>query len=184
MYKLSDIRLFNVQIGSRVLETEVSDRFDIPVYSANVFEPFGKIDRLLKGVQDFSVDSVLWGIDGDWMVNYIEKKKPFYPTDHCGVLRVKTDEIEPKVLAMALEIAGETAGFKRSYRASIDRVKSLIVTLPPLEEQKQIAAEVSSYEAEIIKAQAVMDSVASRKQAILKKYGIILSLPNATSSIL
>ena len=182
MYKLSDVRLFNVQIGNRVLETEVSDNFNIPVYSANVFEPFGKIDSFLKGFEDFSVDSVLWGIDGDWMVNYIEKGKPFYPTDHCGVLRVKTDEIEPKVLAMALEIVGETAGFKRSYRASIDRVKSLIITLPPLAEQRKIVAEVSSYEVEIAAAQAVMDLTTFRKQAILQKHGIILASPDVPSS--
>ena len=61
--KLSDKRVFDVSIGRRVLNTEVNPNFSIPVYSANVFEPFGMINKLL--IEDFSQDSVLWGIDGD-----------------------------------------------------------------------------------------------------------------------
>ena len=48
------------------------------VYSANIYEPVGKITR--EGIlKDYNVPSVLWGIDGDWMVNFIEAKIPFYP---------------------------------------------------------------------------------------------------------
>ncbi len=35
------------------------------------------------------------GIDGDWMVNYLPPNKPFYPTDHCGILQVLTDDVIP-----------------------------------------------------------------------------------------
>ena len=171
--KLSDEKQFCIQIGRRVIETDMSDMYSIPVYSANVFEPFGKINHLLKDFDDFSVSSVLWGIDGDWMVNCIDKGIQFYPTDHCGVLRVREGSIEPKVLAMALEFAGRKAGFNRSYRASMERIKSLSIVLPPIEEQKRIVAEVEAYEAEIIKAKAIMDSTPVRKQEILRKYGVI-----------
>lgn len=51
----------------------------IPVYSANVNEPFGYIDKLL--ITDFSLPSVLWGIDGDWMTRYMPDNTAFYPTD-------------------------------------------------------------------------------------------------------
>ena len=116
---LSDKTSFAVSIGKRVLNSELVADGTIPVFSANVFEPFGFIDKLL--VKDFSIDSVLWGIDGDWMVNFYPKDNPFYPTDHCGVLRVLTDKVHPRYMARILEIEGQKMNFSRSYRASIER---------------------------------------------------------------
>jgi restriction endonuclease S subunit len=60
--RLSDTDIFDISIGKRVLSDEVTAK-GIPVFSANVFEPFGLIDTYL--ITDFSVSSVLWGIDGD-----------------------------------------------------------------------------------------------------------------------
>ena len=126
------------------------------------------IDKLL--IEDFSKDSVIWGIDGDWMVNVIPANTPFYPTDHCGVLRIKTDVILPKYMAHLLKIEGQKAGFKRSYRASIDRIESLSVQIAPIEEQKKAMKEIETYEAEIAKARVVMDSCSERKKKILEKW--------------
>lgn len=72
--KLSNLDIFEISIGRRVLNTEASPEYTTPVYSANVFEPFGMIDKLLT--TDFSKDSVIWGIDGDWMVNTIPANEP------------------------------------------------------------------------------------------------------------
>lgn len=83
-YKLSDKNIFDLSIGNRVVSDEIVENGSIPIYSANVFEEFGRIDK--QNITDFSVPSILWGIDGDWMVNIIPANKPFYPTDHCGVL--------------------------------------------------------------------------------------------------
>ena len=151
-----------------MLNTEVSPEYTTPVYSANVFEPFGMIDNLL--ITDFSKDSVIWGIDGDWMVNTIPANVPFYPTDHCGVLRIKTDDVLPKYMAYLLQKEGERVGFSRTYRASIDRIEGLSVNAAPIEMQRQAVAQVEQYEAEIRKAQAVIDGCAARKKAILDKY--------------
>lgn len=126
------------------------------------------IDKLL--FEDFSKDSVLWGIDGDWMVNVIPANNPFYPTDHCGVLRIKTDDILPKYMAHLLEVEGKKAGFKRSYRASIDRIEALSVQIAPIEEQKKAISEIEAYEAEISKAKTVMQGCAERKKKILEKW--------------
>lgn len=82
-YRLSDKNYFDLSIGNRVLSDEVVENGSIPIYSANVFEEFGKIDK--QNITDFSMPSILWGIDGDWMVNILPANKPFYPTDHCGV---------------------------------------------------------------------------------------------------
>ena len=166
--KLNNLDIFEISIGRRILNSEVSPEFTIPVYSANVFEPFGMIDRLL--LTDFSKDSVLWGIDGDWMVNTIPANTPFFPTDHCGVLRIKTDDLLPKYMAYLLQKEGERVGFSRSYRASIDRIEGLTVEVAPIEEQRKAVAQVEQYESEIRKAQAIMDGCAARKKAILDKY--------------
>lgn len=81
----------------------------MPVYSANVKEPFGYFDDLL--IEDFSVPSVLWGIDGDWMTAYIPENTEFYPTDHCGVLRCKSLEVNPRYFAHILEAEGKKWAF-------------------------------------------------------------------------
>ena len=166
--KLSDKKIFDVSIGRRILNSEVNSNFEIPVYSANVFEPFGMIDKLL--ITDFSKDSIIWGIDGDWMVNMILANNPFYPTDHCGVLRLKTDEILPKYMVHLLEKAGREAGFKRSYRASIDRIEGLSINIAPIEEQRKVIDIIEQYEKQIAQAKAIMAECPAKKRAILKKY--------------
>lgn len=166
--KLSDKSVFNISIGRRVEKTAVNPNHNIPVYSANVFEPFGMIDKLL--INDFSKDSVLWGIDGDWMVNVIPANEPFYPTDHCGVLRIKTSNILPKYMAHLLEEEGKRAGFNRSYRASIGRIKSLSIQIASIEEQRNAISEIEICEQIITKAKETMAGCAVRKKHIMEKW--------------
>ena len=167
-YKLSNKDVFDISIGRRILSTEINDGFDIPVYSANVFEPFGKINKLL--LKEFDRPSVIWGIDGDWMVNVIPAGQKFYPTDHCGVLRIKNGQLEEKYVAWVLGKEGKSAGFRREYRASIDRIESLSIRLPPISEQKKIVAEVSVLEQKISAAKAVIAACPARKSAVLKSW--------------
>lgn len=168
MLRLSDDGVFEVSIGQRVLKNEFVENGKIPVYSANVIEPFGRINKLL--IKNFSKPSVLWGIDGDWMVNYIPKDYPFYPTDHCGVLRVKDNSVDEKYLAFILEKEGKESEFSRTKRASIDRVQGLKIPVPSLVEQQKIIAEVEILEQEIASAQQIIDNANDQKVAILKKY--------------
>ena len=46
IYNLSNENIFDVSIGNRVLSSEVVSNGQYPVYSANVFEPFGQINKL------------------------------------------------------------------------------------------------------------------------------------------
>ena len=147
LYELSDGNIFDVSIGNRVLSSEIVDNGKYPVYSANVFEPFGRIDKLNRN--DFSKPSIIWGIDGDWQVNLIEANQPFYPTDHCGVIRINTDEILPKYLMIALRIKGEQERFSRSNRASINRIQNLSLNIPPLDIQNKIIDEFNEIELKI-----------------------------------
>lgn len=72
---LSDDREFTIQIGKRVLKRAVKENGKIPIYSANVKGIFGYVDSSF--LEDFSRDSVLWGIDGDWMVNFVQRNISF-----------------------------------------------------------------------------------------------------------
>ena len=131
-HKLSNSNVFKLSIGKRVIQNELTEK-GIPVYSANVFESVGNIDKYL--ITDFNEPHIIWGIDGDWMVNILPKGFEFYPTDHCGVLIVDKDIINPRYMAHALEKEGETIGFSRSHRASIDRIKSINIYAPNIELQ-------------------------------------------------
>lgn len=157
-YKLNDSSLFELSIGNRVLSDEVVEGGHIPIYSANVFEEFGRIDK--QNITDFSLPSILWGIDGDWMVNLIPADVPFYPTDHCGVLRVKTDDIIPKYLAVALEVEGTFEKFSRSNRASVQRIKSLTIQIPEDKEKQQaIVDAVNDLDSQIKDLNATVSSL-------------------------
>ncbi len=165
--RLSDTDIFDISIGKRVLSDEVTSK-GIPVFSANVFEPFGFIDKYL--ITDFETSSVLWGIDGDWMVNYIPADKPFYPTDHCGVLRIKKDILVPKYLAWLLNEEGKKIGFSRTLRASIDRVQGINIKVPPLPEQQKIVSKIEKIEIQIKELEQQLAEIPQQKESVLKKY--------------
>ena len=169
-YKLSlaSNEKFIVSIGQRVLNKELVENGKVPVYSANVFEPFGYIDELL--ITDFSLDSVLWGIDGDWLVNFMPKNNQFYPTDHCGVLRCKTEEVNPRYLAHVLENEGRKMGFSRTYRASIDRIQNISFYVPDINKQNEVVAKVKKVEEKIAEAEQRLEKLQGKTTAILNKY--------------
>ena len=143
VFRLSDVKCFEYPKGERVTKDMVMATGKVPVFSANVRNPFGYLDTSV--LSDFTRPSILWGIDGDWMVNYIEAGTPFHPTDHCGVLRIKTDQIDPEYFAMALEQAGKRKGFSRSRRAAYERLKRLTLRLPNIDRQREIRKATSPF---------------------------------------
>ena len=166
---LSRTDLFEISIGRRVLKSEIVKDGEYDVYSANVFEPFGKTSNSV--LNDFTRPSVLWGIDGDWMVGFQEAEKPFNPTDHCGVIRVLDESVvNPKYLVYPLLKAGEAERFSRSNRASTERVKSLSIMLPDIETQNKVAQQLLRMENEIAGLKIKMQDCINMKQAILDKY--------------
>lgn len=167
-FALSNKRDFEVSIGKRVLNAELSPNAEIPVFSANVREPFGYTDRLL--IEDFTADSVLWGIDGDWMTNWYAEGKPFYPTDHCGVLRVRTKEIHPRYMAWILETEGRKRGFSRAYRASIERVSGITFSVPPIEEQTEAMERVFELEEQLREARRRELEMEGEKNKLMRDF--------------
>lgn len=150
------------------MNSELADR-GLPVYSANVFDPFGYIGSDI--VEDFSSPSVIWGIDGDWMTNTLPSGYKFYPTDHCGVIRLKREGIiEYKYLSWKLYQEGKKVRFSRTYRASIDRISQISLSLPPYARQKETAAQVEVLESRIAELEKRLAEIEGTKQKILAKY--------------
>ena len=75
--------------------------------------------------------------------------------------------------ATYLEWAKNTRGGTAQPNINAQQYSNLVIPVPPLSDQKKIVDEVVKYEAEIAKAKAVVDSAPARKQAILRKYGVI-----------
>lgn len=166
-YRLSDTNVFKLSIGKRVLRTELTDK-GIPVYSANVFEPIGNIDKKL--IDSFENEYIIWGIDGDWMVNILPKKYEFYPTDHCGTLLVDEEVINPRYMAYLLEKEGIHKGFSRTFRASLDRIKSINIAVPNIELQNKKMEEVNKIEIEIEKLKKEQTDLNFEIKNIVEKY--------------
>ena len=158
-YKLINKKIFETGIGRRVLKSELTEGKGINIYSANVCSVFGKIDKEI--LDDYSRPSILWGIDGDWMVNIIDANKKFYPTDHCGYIRILIDDIIPEFLAMALEVEGKLEKFSRANRASKDRIRKISIFVPEdINEQKRILNEINSEKSK------------KKKEELIRKYFI------------
>ena len=145
-YRLSDSTVFTLSIGKRVLQSELVE-IGIPVYSANVFEPVGKINKYL--IKNFDDSYIIWGIDGDWMVNALPRGYEFYPTDHCGVMTVDESKVNPKYMAYLLEKEGEKIGFSRTLRASIDRIKNISIEVPNIALQNEAMKKIAKLESKI-----------------------------------
>lgn len=150
------------------MNTELTDK-GIPVYSANVYTPFGYIDKDLLG--DFSKPSIIWGIDGDWMVNTIPENSPFYPTDHTGILRVNDiSKINVRYLAHRLEQLGQQEGYSRSKRASMSALKKLSIIAPSIDLQNSAMDEVETLEKSIKIEEQKLKSIQLEKEKIIKDF--------------
>ena len=126
---LSDKDLFTLSLGKRLLKKDfITAKGDIPVYSANVFEPFVYTDK--SNITDFSKAYVLWGIDGEFSFNVMEQGTVFASTDHCGTIKILDDQIDPYYLAYIMEETRHKYGFDRGLRASLTNMKAFKIDIP------------------------------------------------------
>lgn len=128
---LEDDKLFNLQIGRRVLKKELIKK-GIPLFSANVFLPFGYVGNSI--LNDFSKPSIIWGIDGNFDWNYIESNYIFSITDHCGRLVINNSNINPKYVWYQLNVSKSQYGFNRVFRASLENIIENITIEIPINE--------------------------------------------------
>lgn len=126
---LSDTSLFTLSLGKRVLKKDyITSKGDIPVFSANVFEPFVYSEH--SNIKEFDKDYVLWGIDGAFTFNVMKKGQPFASTDHCGTIKILNEDIDPYYLAYMMEETRHKYGFDRGLRASLTNMKLFKIDIP------------------------------------------------------
>jgi len=58
------------------------------------------------------------------------KNQPFYPTDHCGVIRILDENILPEYLVFQLENIKHKFSFDRGLRSSLENMKKVLVPIP------------------------------------------------------
>lgn len=168
---LGDNQLFSLTIGRRVLKKDCGAE-GIPAISANVRDVFGLVAEsdVLDG---FDVPSLTWGVDGVFDWHLIPEGKPFHPTDHCGVLRVKEATIDPEYLYYALRATRERPGFDRTYRANLSNVKRVSVEIPvdgegrfDLAAQQAIAAWYRTIAKEKQRVAALLERITNTRVAL------------------
>lgn len=142
---LSDTGYFDLFIGKRVLKKDIrTPKGNVPIYSANVFKPIGYGEK--SNISDLTKNYIIWGIDGDFDFNVMEKGKEFITTDHCGAMKIKDDKIIPQYLLYFLYNVRDKYGFDRALRASLKNMKGIEIQIPvkdnddfDLEKQNSIA---------------------------------------------
>ena len=126
---LADKNYFDIFIGKRLVKKElIKIKGKIPIYSANVFNPVGY--HIKSNIKKFDNNFVIWGIDGDFEFNFIEKNNPFVTTDHCGAIRIIPDEILPEYLMLQLSKIKHKYGFDRGLRSSLKNMAQVSVKIP------------------------------------------------------
>jgi hypothetical protein len=120
---------FELFIGERVLKEQIfNSKGEIPVFSANVFTPFGYIDK--SNIHDFKSDYILWGIDGDFKFNIIRDGNIFATTDHCGAIKILDKRIIPEYLLIQLELQSQILNYDRTLRPSLSLMKRININIP------------------------------------------------------
>lgn len=130
---LGDSSLFRLFIGKRVVKRELSMiSGDIPLYSANVFEPFGWIKT--SNVNGFDHPTILWAIDGNFDFNLIQQGEVFATTDHCGAIQILDPMLIPEYVLYALVAKAREESFNRSFRASLHNMSRFKIAIPATED--------------------------------------------------
>ena len=129
---LGNHEYFSTFIGRRVLRRDIFNAAagTVPVYSANPREPMGMLAD--SNIEDFSRDSVLWGIDGNFDFNYIPAGIPFRTTDHCGCIRLEVDQLDGNYVYHYLNGIRASESLDRELRASLANVRRILIRVPVL----------------------------------------------------
>ena len=170
--QLGDQNLFTLFIGERVLKKDARNALSkIPVYSANVHEPMGFVEK--SNIKKFTYPTVLWGIDGDFEFNLIPPNVVFATTDHCGAIQILEPSIVPEYLLYALTTRRMEETFDRSFRPSLANMRRFTVPVPiksdgtfDVDAQKIIAARFTGLE----EKRENLQSIKSALDAVFKGY--------------
>lgn len=83
---------------------------------------------------------------------------------------VNAEVINPRYMAYLLENEGNAKGFSRIFRASLDRIKSINISVPNIELQNEKMEEVNKIEIEIEKLKKEQIDINFEINNIVEKY--------------
>lgn len=170
---LADKAFFDLEIGPRKLKKDyLESKGTIPVYSANVFEPFVYAEE--SNISDFDYPYVIWGIDGTFEFNAMDKGTVFATTDHCGSIKIKNDQINPLYLAYILEQNKHLYGFDRGLRASLTNMKQVSIKIP-VDENGKFDYKVQEDIADVLRCMNQMKAILIEKGRNLKNVHVNFS---------
>lgn len=98
------------------------------------------------------------------------RKEPFLPIVRLIVAIPDQSIIKTTYLKYALDTLNFTNTGGSIPQLTVPNVVNEEIFVPSISDQQRIVAQVEQYEAEIAKAQAIMDGCPARKKAILNKY--------------
>ena len=143
-----------------------TDKFNIPIFANGVK------DKGLYGWTDIAkIKKPSITISARGTLGYTEvRNEKFYPIVRLIVLTPNVDLTDIFYLKHIIGRLDFTDSGSVIPQLTVPKVRTLQIPIPPLNIQKQFAAEVEQLEAKITEAQAVIDNATERKNAILTKY--------------
>jgi type I restriction enzyme S subunit len=139
---------------------------DFPIYSSSIHN-----DGLFGCYGNFMFDEELitWSVDGGG--NFFHRRKhKFSVTNVCGFMRVDTAKIDYRFLAAQLQLLHSRKSFDYQSKAhpSVIR-KEYEVRLPPLPEQRALAAVLADMDAELAALEARREKTRALKQGMMQE---------------
>jgi type I restriction enzyme S subunit len=156
-----------VELGrGRVISKEAISEHpgDYPVYSSSVRNGglFGRY-----GLYDFDEELISWSVDGGGHFFYRPRHR-FSVTNVSGFMRVRDEGICARFLHYQLAKRHSELIFDYTHKAHPSVIRDLyVLALPPLGEQRKIAAILSSVDDSIEAARAVIDQLQVVKRAMM-----------------
>ena len=162
------MRLSDVPIGSYIsTDNMLQDKAGVVAYDG-----IPTIDK----VTSYKVDDILISNIRPYLKKIWKADKDGGCSNDVIVLRLDDDRVHAQYLYYCLS---QDAFFDymmlgakgvKMPRGDKQQMMNYFIPVPPLQEQERIIREIEGYEAEIRKAEAVMQGAEARKSAILKKY--------------
>ena len=139
---------------------------DYPIYSSSV-----KNNGLMGKYGEYMFDEELitWSVDGGGNFFYRPKHK-FSVTNVSGYMRLNAERLNYQFIAAQLELHHSKLEFDYQSKAhpSVIR-KAYTLTIPSLDEQKRIAAVLSTADQEISALQQKLDALKQEKKALMQQ---------------
>ncbi len=139
---------------------------DYPIYSSSV-----KNSGLMGKYGEYMFDEELisWSVDGGGNFFYRPRHK-FSVTNVSGYMRLNTEKLNYQFIASQLELHHSRLEFDYQSKAHPSVIRKVYtLTIPSLDEQKRIAAVLSTTDQEISALQQKLDALKQEKKALMQQ---------------